>query len=360
MSEQTRDFLKGRFKNGDRPDGGDFTDLIDSCLNKSTDGLALDGDGNLLLARGLRLGNSTANLAGGLRFNAGQLQFNNGGGWTDLTGGGGGGGFAPVGASSIFFGPTNASRVGIGSFATDPVARLEVQLGANTGPAEQVRFGNAMCGSGGAAFGSFAVYGHQALGANVTAVNASFALRQSNTGVVHLNAAAGQVLSLRQGGNSVRLGVTTNGNVVIGSESELTGSGAAVFQVAGGAFKNDGSGTWAFTSDARVKEDVRDLDAGLDELRRVRPVRYRYNGQAGTRAGLEGIGILGQEIEQVLPETIERIPAGSALDGELDELRVFNPSALTFVLINAVKQLAEKVETLERALDDSRAMQAAR
>jgi len=356
MSNQTRDFLKGRFKNGDRPDANDFADLIDSSLNKSTDGLDLDSDGTLMLSRGLRLGDSAvANIPGGLRFNGGQVQVNNGAGWSNI-GGGGGGGFAAVGgAGAIAY---STGRVGINTGAAEPGARLEVVLGANTGPAEQVRFGNAMVGSGGAAFSSFAVFGHQALGANVTAVNASFALRQSNTGVVHLNAATGQVLSLRQGGNSVRLGITVNGNVVIGSESELAGSGTAVFQVAGGAFKNDGNGAWAFTSDARVKEDVRDLDAGLAELPRVRPVRYRYNGLAGTRAGLEGVGILGQEIEQVLPETVEKLAADSNADG-MDGLRVFNPSALTYVLINAVKQLADKVETLERALDDARA-QAAR
>lgn len=355
MSGQTRDFLKGVFKNGDRPDAGNFADLIDSFLNKATDGLDLDSDGTLMLSRGLRLGDSAvANIPGGLRFNGGQVQVNNGAGWSNI--GGSGGGFATVGvAGAIAY---SAGRVGINTAAAEPGARLEVVLGANTGPAEQVRFGNAMVGSGGAAFSSFAVYGHQALGANVTAVNASYALRQSNTGVVHLNAAAGQVLSLRQGGNSVRLGITVNGNVVVGSESELAGSGTAVFQVAGGAFKNDGNGAWAFTSDARVKEEVRDLDAGLAELRRMRPVRYRYNGLAGTRAGLEGIGVLGQEIEQVLPETVERLPADSNDDG-MDGLRVFNPSALTYVLINAVKQLADKVETLERALGDAQA-QAAR
>lgn len=355
MSNQTRDFLKGRFKNGDRPDANDFTDLIDSNLNKATDGLDLDADGTLMLSRGLRLGDSAvANIPGGLRFNGGQVQVNNGAGWSNI--GGSGGGFAAVGgAGAIAY---NAGRVGINTAAAEPGARFDVVLGANTGPAEQVHFGNAMVASGGAAFSGYAVFGHQALGTNATTVNASFALRQSSAGVVHLNAAAGQVLSLRQGGNAVRLGITINGNVVVGSESELTGSGAAVFQVAGSAFKNDGNGAWAFTSDARVKEDVRDLDAGLAELRRVRPVRYRYNGRAGTCAGLEGVGILGQEIEEILPETVEKLAADSNTDG-LDGLRVFNPSALTYVLINAVKQLADKVETLERALNDARA-QAAR
>lgn len=346
MSEVTRDVLRGRFQNGDRPDGGDFTNLIDSCLNKSSDGLALDTDGNLLLGRGVRLGDSAVNLAGGLRFNGGQVQFNNGAAWLPITSGGGGAGFTAAGANAIAY-TSAGGTVGIGtnfSAATPPTFRFEVNLAANTATAEQVRFGNAVISNGAGAFGTSAQFAHQS-----HASNTSFALRQTATGALHLNAAAGQVVSIRQGGNVVRLGVSASGNVIVGSESEVGGS-TATLQVAGSAFKNDGNISWDITSDARVKEHVRDLDVGLDELRRVRPVRYRYNGRAGTRAGLERIGVLGQEIEVVFPETIERVPAGAISSDELDDLRVFNPSALTFVLINAVKQLADKVEQLERAL----------
>jgi hypothetical protein len=348
MSEVTRDVLRGRFQNGDRPDGGDFTNLIDSCVNKSSDGLALDSDGNLLLGRGVRLGDSAVNLAGGLRFNGGQVQFNNGAAWLPITSGGGGAGFTAAGANAIAY--TAASgTVGIGTTftaATPPTFRFEVNLAPNTAVSEQVRFGNAAISNGAGAFGTSAQFAHQG-----HASNTNFALRQTATGALNLNAATGQVVSIRQGGNTVRLGVSATGNVIVGSETELTGAGTAVFQVAGGAFKNDGNANWAFTSDARVKEDVRDLNVGLNELRRVRPVRYRYNGRAGTRAGLEGVGVLGQEIEEIFPETVERVPAGAVSSDDLDDLRVFNPSALTFVLINAVKQLADKVEQLERALE---------
>ena len=37
-------------------------------------------------------------------------------------------------------------------------------------------------------------------------------------------------------------------------------------------------------------------------------------------------------------------------DPGLDDMRVFDPSALTYVLINAVKELAARVEHLEQAL----------
>ena len=342
MTERTRDFLKPEFRDGERPSGTDFTDLIDSFVNKATDGVSVDGDQNLVLSRGLILGNSAAITAGGLRFSGGQVQFFNGTQWVSLTTGAGGA-FQPLGATTaVSYGSGN---VGIGSFtaAAPPTYKLEVTLGANTGPAEQARFGNAVCASGNAAFAGFALFAHTA-----NATNTNFALRQSPNGGVHLNAPTGQPVSIRQNGNSVRMGVSANGNVIVGGDSDLPSAGAAVLQVSGEAFKNTGSGAWLIASDARLKEDVRDLEAGLSSLRRVRPVRFRYNGRAGTPAGLAAVGVLGQEIETVFPEMIRRVSLGEAQG--LDDLRVFDGSALTFVLVNAVKELASKVDQLELRL----------
>ena len=85
-----------------------------------------------------------------------------------------------------------------------------------------------------------------------------------------------------------------------------------------------------------------------NDRRQMRPVRFRYNGRAGTTAGQTGIGVLGHEIEAIVPETIHRVNVAS--DPGLHDMRVFDPSALTYVLINAVKELAAKVEHLEQAL----------
>ena len=345
MTERTRDFLKPEFRDGERPSGTDFGDLIDSFVNKATDGVAFDADGNLVLSRGVRLGNSAGTVAGGLRFNSNQLQVFTGGAWVNVASGGGGA-FGPPPTDPTAEAVAHNGNVGIGTFAGAPTFRLEVPLGPNTGVVEQVRFGNVVCANGSGAFGGAAAFSHQS-----HASNTNFALRQAATGSVHINAPTGQVVAIRQGGTTIRLGVSSNGNVVVGSESDLAGAPAgAILQVAGGAFKNDGSASWAFTSDARVKEDVRDLELGLSELRQVRPVRFRYNGRAGTPAGQVAVGVLGQEIETIFPETIRRVTPGVSDDPGLDDLRVFDPSALTYALINAVKELAARVEHLEQAL----------
>jgi hypothetical protein len=344
--ERTKDFLKPLFKDGERPSGADFGDLIDSFVNKQSDGVLFDADGNLVLNRGVRLGDSAGAVAGGLRFNNNQLQVFTGGAWVNVASGGGGGFQAP---------PTTATapvahngNVGIGPFPADPTFRLEVPLDANNGPANQVRFGNVVCSNGAGLINKdFAVFAHQQHAAT-NVVNSNFALRQAPTGEVQLNAPPNQIVSIRQGGVSARLGISASGNVIVGGEADLLGAGAAIFQVAGSAFKNDGSAAWTFSSDARVKDDVQDLELGLAELRQVRTVRFRYNGRGGTPAGQAGVGVLGQEIETIVPETVKRVSVAN--DPELDDMRVFDPSALTYVLINAVKELTARVEHLEQAL----------
>jgi hypothetical protein len=347
MTERTRDFLKPEFKDGERPSGADFGDLIDSFVNKQSDGVKFDADMNLVLSRGVQLGDSAGTVAGGLRFNGNQLQVFTNGAWASVASGGGGG-FQAAPSTPNQPPVVRDGNVGIGAFGAAPTFKLEVQLDANNGPANEVRFGNVVCGNGaGLNFSTSAVIAHQQQAA--ANINTNFALRQLPTGEVQLNAPSNQPLSLRQGGVSARLGISAGGNVIVGGQTDLAGAPAgALLQVAGGAFKSDGSANWATTSDARVKEDVRDLELGLAELRQMRPVRFRYNGRAGTTAGQTGIGVLGQEIESIVPETIQRVSVGS--DPGLHDMRVFDPSALTYVLINAVKELAAKVEQLEQDL----------
>ncbi len=353
MSELPRNSLKSAFENGDRPSGQDFANLIDSFVNKADENVSFDSDGNMRLTRGVQLGDSAGTVAGGLRFNSNQLQVFTGGAWVDVSGSSGGGVFQQLPTGPAAAAVAYNGAVGIGNFPTGtPITfRLEVPLAANTGATEQVRFGNVVCCNGaGNNFRDFAVVAHQQQAA--ANVNANFALRQAPSGPVQINAPLNQPISLRQGGVAVRLGISAGGNVIVGGESDLAGipnpPGTALLQVAGEAFKTQGASTWLIGSDARLKNDVRNLEVGLTELRQVRPVRFRYNGRAGTSAGEAGVGVLGQEIETVFPETIRH--ASAPHDPGLADLRIFDSSMLTYVLINAVKELADRVERLEQAL----------
>src|SRR5439155_19538127 len=86
------------------------------------------------------------------------------------------GAFQPVGVGGTV--AYTGGNVGIGSgfsTASPPTCRLEVHLAANSGTAEQVRFGNVVCSNGGAggSFAGYAVFSH-----NNHASDSNFALRQ--------------------------------------------------------------------------------------------------------------------------------------------------------------------------------------
>ncbi len=257
--------------------------------------------------------------------------------------------FQPVGtAGAVAYG---GGSVGIGAFpaATPPTYGFEVNLSDNTNVGNQVRFGNAVCCNGNTgAFSSYAVFAHKS-----HASDGDFALRQGPNGNVYLNAAAGQSVTISQNGTSIRFGISLAGNVIVGGNADLPTAGAAVLQVNGDAFKSTGSASWLLPSDSRLKQDVRELEFGLTQLRGVRPVRFRYNGRAGTRAGEAGVGVIAQEIERILPEMITRISNNASQEPDLKDLRVYDASLLTYLLVNSVKELAGRVEQLEQALAEA-------
>ena len=348
MTERNRQYLKQEFQDGERPSGTDFSDLMDSFLNIQDDGVSMDNDSNLLLSRGLRLGNSASTEAGSLRFNGATVQFYDQGSWVDIAGGGGGA-FQPVGGSAdVAYG---AGNVGIGSFNSPPTYRLEVDLGENTTESDQARFGNLVCSSGSGSLRNDALVYHRN-----HSTSSNYALRQRNSGEVRLNAPDGQRIRIEQNGNRTRLGITTTGHVVVGSNNDLPNSGAAVFQVNGDAFKNTGSSTWLISSDINLKEDIRDYEAGLEQLLQVRPVRFRYNAKAGSSVGLESVGIIGQEIEKIFPDMVRRQSAGASGPADDADPLLYDSSPLTYVLVNSIKELAGKVEKLQEELQAAMAI----
>jgi len=107
-----------------------------------------------------------------------------------------------------------------------------------------------------------------------------------------------------------------------------------------------GTGTWTTPSDAALKDSASISDC-LDVVRRIRPVRYRCNGKAGMPTNSQ-IGVIAQEIAPVMPYSIEhfraRLDPGDA--GET-ELLGFNPHALAYVPVNAVRELDARIRHLE-------------
>jgi len=151
------------------------------------------------------------------------------------------------------------------------------------------------------------------------------------------------------------------GQNVFSSDAAVAGlapndSGLAFWGTGGiivtGSAQKPGGGMWSNYSDARVKKDVHPLRWGLEELRAVHPVTYKYNGLGGTTDdGHQYVGVIAQELEKILPSMVtSRAGKLRSTDTEQTAIKVVDPSAFTFVLINAVKEQQEIIDRQEHRI----------
>ena len=72
-----------------------------------------------------------------------------------------------------------------------------------------------------------------------------------------------------------------------------------------------GGGSWAVASDARLKENVAELDGALEKLMRLRGVTFEYIDpeSIGELPGTQ-TGMIAQEVAEVFPEWVEEAPDG--------------------------------------------------
>ena len=120
------------------------------------------------------------------------------------------------------------------------------------------------------------------------------------------------------------------------------------FLANGQAYK-PGGGSWTAFSDARLKEDIHPYTRGLAELRALRPVRYKYKKEYWAASDRYFTGLIAQEVQDVVPEMVHPYKFQAIGDKLIDVLAV-DPSDLTYMLINAVKELDAENHQLKARL----------
>ncbi|MDD5129795.1 MAG: tail fiber domain-containing protein [Candidatus Omnitrophica bacterium] len=135
------------------------------------------------------------------------------------------------------------------------------------------------------------------------------------------------------------------GNVGIGTTSPTY-----QLQLSTDSAAKPSTNTWTVASDMRIKKDIRPYTNGLEIIKKIKPVWFKYNGKGGfAQDNQDHVGVVAQEIVKAAPYTINTFRAKlNPEDKEETELLNFNSHALTFDLINAVKELDGKVTDLAR------------
>jgi hypothetical protein len=143
---------------------------------------------------------------------------------------------------------------------------------------------------------------------------------------------------------TVRMSINHLGNIGVGTagpsyQLELSTDSAA----------KPSTNTWTIASDARIKTETGEYTKGLDAVLSLRPVTYRYNGKAGmVDDGEDKISIIAQEAINAFPECVGSYMTKLNEDDEEEtEVLNWNGHALTFALVNSIKELAARLEALE-------------
>lgn len=111
------------------------------------------------------------------------------------------------------------------------------------------------------------------------------------------------------------------------------------------------SNTWTISSDARVKDVIGSYTRGVADIMALEPKRYRLNGAFGSvDDGRVHVSVIAQETQATWPEMIGTYEhADKDEDGveTVTELLNLNTNELQWAMVNAIKELAQRVEALE-------------
>lgn len=149
--------------------------------------------------------------------------------------------------------------------------------------------------------------------------------------------------------------VSANNSLVLGNKANVgIGVSAPSFQLhlSTDAAAKPGSPDWTVASDSRLKKNITDFTDGLDLLKQIKPVWFQYNGAAGIETGdKKFVGIIAQEMQKIAPYTVGTFTHQDSL-GNKTEYLDYDANAVTYILINSVKEQQRIIEEKEEKIAD--------
>jgi hypothetical protein len=163
--------------------------------------------------------------------------------------------------------------------------------------------------------------------------------------------------------------VATDQTICIGYGIASAGSNNVKIGVAAGnaTLGLDGSDTsWAAASDSRLKKDVADSTVGLEFIKDLRPVTFKWNAKDAIADTLpqydadssdpvygEGKahhGFIAQEVKTVIDAHSDVVNGHNLWSKDPDGTQQVSPSALVPMLVKALQELSAKNDALEARL----------
>jgi hypothetical protein len=106
------------------------------------------------------------------------------------------------------------------------------------------------------------------------------------------------------------------------------------------------SGSWSQISDLALKSDVEPYKDSLAQVLQINPIRYRFKEESGLGAG-QYVGVAAQDLQKIAPYMVG---TGKLKPDSKEEYLTIDNGAMTYMLINAVKDLNAEIEALKTEL----------
>jgi len=101
-------------------------------------------------------------------------------------------------------------------------------------------------------------------------------------------------------------------------------------------------GNTVLPSDERLKNNIKNLENGLDVIEQLRPVSYTW--KEGMKIG-DDFGLIAQEVEKILPELVHE--TNLIFEDNKDTYKTLSYQKLIPFLIKSIQELNIKIKKLE-------------
>ena len=139
--------------------------------------------------------------------------------------------------------------------------------------------------------------------------------------------------------NTQRMSIDSTGSLILVGSTAQKASGT----------------TWSNPSDIRLKDNITSYSKGIGELMKIQVKTWEYNGKGGTIRGYKGLGVIADEVMQILPDTVDTYKAKlNQDDAKVSDIKKFDATEITWLLVKTcqeqqdlIEQLSARITTLE-------------
>lgn len=110
-----------------------------------------------------------------------------------------------------------------------------------------------------------------------------------------------------------------------------------------GAYLSDGGTSWtAFSSDARLKNKIGDVDGAMTALSKLEPLKYYFKNEP--QEGTPRYGFFAQNVGEAIPDALMVAPVKNE---EFGDVYTYNSEIINVYLVKAIQELSAKLDAAE-------------